>query len=209
MDTAPAWLAAAGSLLALVGYELSLRRLERINPGASARSAHAQLRSAWVGALSRQAGSEMIAVQTLRNSLMSSTITASTAALAWMGALSLLVSSWARDPASATHHLSVRSLLIFVVLTTLLACHVCSAVAMRYFNHAGFVMSLPVDCAERCRRTAMADVYVRRAGLMYSWGLRCFLLLVPSLAGLVHPFIMPAAALGTIAALRAFDRVPE
>lgn len=202
-----AWLSVASSVALLLAYELRLRSSERRQPGSSARAAHAQLRSEWSVALSTQPGSELLAVQTLRNSLMSATISASTAALALMGTVSLLVSSGAQRSLLGDF-LSPRSMVALLLLATLLACYVCSAFAMRYFNHAGFVMSLPVGCKQRARLSAMAELYVRRAGLMYSWGLRCFLLVVPSLAGLAHPFAMPAATVVTLLTLRAFDRAP-
>ena len=44
-------------------------------------------------ALSRQPGSEILAIQTLRNSVMSATMTASTAVLGLMGTVSLAAPS--------------------------------------------------------------------------------------------------------------------
>ena len=49
----------------------------------------------WVAAMSSQPGFEVVAVQALRNTLMSATISASTAALAVMGTVSLAGSSLA------------------------------------------------------------------------------------------------------------------
>ena len=80
-----AWLTLGLAVALVAGYELVLHRRMRRRPSSLARSAHALLRAEWVDALSTQAGSEILAVQTLRNSLMSATITASTAALALMG----------------------------------------------------------------------------------------------------------------------------
>ena len=57
--------------------------------------------------------------------------------------------------------------------------------AMRYYNHASFVMSLLAKSEQRERRTPMAIDYVRRAGLLYSWGLRFFLFVAPVVMGLV------------------------
>src|SRR5690606_39681404 len=58
-----------------------------------ARSANAKVRENWVRSLMSQPGHEVLAVQTLRNSVMSSTITASTAVLALMGVISQFSSS--------------------------------------------------------------------------------------------------------------------
>ena len=54
----------------------------------------------------------------------------------------------------------------------------------------------------------MAIDYVRRAGLLYSWGLRFFLFIAPVVAGLVNEVAMPFAAVGLVLVLRFFDRGP-
>ena len=197
------------SVLVIAGYELRMAAVGRKSPHATARSAHALLRSEWVEALSDQAGSEILAVQTLRNSLMSATIAASTAALALMGALSLIASMAARFMGlPGAQPLSVRLVLELMLIASLLASYVCSAMAMRYFNHAGFAMSLPVGSARRKQREPMATDYVRRAGLLYSWGLRFFLFVAPLVAGMISPYAMPFAAVALVFVLRMFDRGP-
>jgi hypothetical protein len=75
------WLAAFATVAILVLYEATLVRAQRRRPDRLARTAHATLREEWFAALSAQKGSEILAVQTLRNSLMSATMTASTAIL--------------------------------------------------------------------------------------------------------------------------------
>jgi hypothetical protein len=47
---------------------------------------------------------------------------------------------------------------------------------------------------------------VRRAGLLYSWGLRQLILLAPIVAALLHPLAGPPAALVAILGLSIFDR---
>lgn len=209
MNSTVSWLALLLSLAILGAYEVQLWRLSRRQPLATARSAHALLRAEWVEALSRQTGSEIVAVQALRNSLMSATITASTAALALMGTLTVTSTTVVEDMALfGMRQLSTRLALELLLLAALFASYVCSATAMRYFSHGSFIMSLPVGSDERLRRTPMAVDYVRRAGVLYSWGLRLFLFLAPIVAGLVNPLAMPVAAIVLTLVLRAFDRPP-
>ena len=54
---------------------------------------HAALRAEWFAAVSAERGTEVLAVQTLRNSLMSATMIASTAAIGLMGAATLVAPS--------------------------------------------------------------------------------------------------------------------
>ena len=210
MDLIWSWAALVTSVLLIGGYELRLWATEQRNPRSTARAAHAALREAWVRALSGQGGSEIVAVQTLRNSLMSATISASTAALALVGTLSLTVSSASQGLGLfGLTRLSPGLVIELMLLGTLFSAYVCSATAMRYFSHAGFVMSLPVASPEREARLPTAIDYVRRAGSLYGWGLRAFFLVAPLIAGLIHAFAMPLASFALVLVLRALDRGPQ
>jgi hypothetical protein len=205
-----AWALAAASLLLLVAYEARVHWVGSTHPQRMARYAHARLRVDWVKALSAQPGFEIVAVQALRNSLMSATISASTSALAVMGAVSLAGGTLA---AKLGHwsttldalHTSLQALLVLV----LFASYVCSAMAMRYYGHASFVMSMPVASVERQSLNAVAAEHVRRAGLLYGWGLRLFLMVASLVAGIVHPFAMLPVTLLLLVALHHFDKPAE
>ncbi|MES1978414.1 MAG: DUF599 domain-containing protein [Pseudomonadota bacterium] len=204
MDTLfSGWIAAAVTVAILLAYEISLLLIQRRSPQRLARSAHAGLREEWMAALSRQPSSEILAVQTLRNALMSATMTASTAALALIGAVTLSAPS-----VGVLAHFSTRLALELMLMTMLFASLVCSAMAVRYYNHAGFVLAMPVGSEERGRWAPTAAVYLRRAGLLYSWGLRHLLMVAPILAAIVYPLAGPVAAVLVILALAAFDRFP-
>jgi hypothetical protein len=205
-----AWSLMGASLLLLVAYEVRVHWVGSSDPTRMARYAHARLRVDWVKALSAQPGFEIVAVQALRNSLMSATISASTSALAVMGAVSLSGSTLAANLGhwSTTLdalHTSLQALLVLV----LFASYVCSAMAMRYYGHASFVMSMPVASAERQSLNAVAAEHVRRAGLLYSWGLRLFLMVASLVAGIVHPFAMLPVTLLLLVALHHFDKPAE
>ncbi len=205
------WHLAFMTVAILLAYEMALLWVQRRSPGLLARAAHADLREEWFAALSRLPGSEILAIQTLRNSLMSATMTASTAALGLIGAATLLAptlnSSFGADDA-AVHNISARLAMELVLLGVLFASLVCSAMAVRYYNHAGFISAMPVESAERKRWAPTAVGYLRRAGLLYSWGLRHLLMVAAVLAFIVYPLAGPIAALAVVAALVAFDRFP-
>lgn len=208
MNTSIAWAAFALSLLILVIYELRAHHVGQNNPAQVARYANARVRMHWVTALSSQSGFEIVAVQTLRNSLMSATISASTAALGVMGAVSLAGASLV----SELPHLnsggvsSLHVVLQGLLVVTLFSSYVCSAMAMRYYSHTGFIMSMPVASPERQVFISAAADYVRRAGMLYSWGLRLFLMAAPIIAGVVHPLAMPVATCVLLVALFYFDQ---
>lgn len=204
MNAAQNWISFGISTVLFFAYELWVIWVGWRHPDRIARSAHAFLRATWVDALSRQPGFEIVAVQALRNSLMSATIAASTAALALMGSVSLASSTIESATFDGTPPL--RVVLEILLMATLFASYVCSAMSVRYFSHAGFVMSMPVGAPERPSHTPMAKEYVKRAGLLYSWALRFFLIIAPLVVGIVHPLGMPFMTVLLVAALWFFDR---
>lgn len=207
-EQAIAWIAFAISSTIFVVYEAWVLWVGRRHPERMARYAHARLRVTWAAALGAKPGFEIVAVQTLRNSLMSATIAASTAALALMGTITLAGSGMV----DSLSHLrsggipSPRLVLEGLLMLALFASYVCSSMAMRYFNHTGFVMSMPVDSEERKPVNPLATEYVERAGLLYSWGLRFFLMIAPLVAGIVNPLLMPAMTVLLVFVLWWFDR---
>lgn len=202
------WLATLATVVLLFGYEALMAIAQRQRPDRIARSAHAALREDWFTAVSQHQGSELLAVQTLRNALMSATMTASTAVLGLMGTVTLAAPSLHAGfgEAAALPSITPRLVLELLLLTLLFASLVCSAMAVRYYTHAGFISGMPVESVARQRWALAGAAYVRRAGLLYSWGLRHLILVAPILASLLHPFAGPVAAVLVVAVLWGFDR---
>lgn len=208
MSSYTVWLATLATVVLLLGYEAFAALAQRRRPDRMARSAHANLREDWFHAVSQQGGSEILAVQTLRNSLMSATMTASTAVLGLLGTVTLAAPSLhvGFGEAAALSTLTPRLVLELLLLTLLFSSLVCSAMAVRYYNHAGFISGMPVASEARQRWTSAGTAYVRRAGLLYSWGLRHLILVAPILASLLNPFAGPVAAVLVLVVLSRFDR---
>jgi hypothetical protein len=207
-SAALAWGSLALSVLMIVGYEIRAHRASRLDPTHQARFINAYMRSVWVQAMSAQPGFEIVAVQALRNSLMSATVVASTAALALMAALTLGGASLVTGLShlSSEAEVSLHVLLVALAIAVLFASYVCSAMSMRYYGNATQVMSLPAASAERQRLNPLASDYVQRAGRLYSWALRLFLTVVPPVAGVVHPFALVPATVALLVALHFFDQ---
>lgn len=206
-STTTAWLAAFATVATLVLYEAAVLLTQQRKPERVARSAHASLREEWFAAVSSQPGSEILAVQTLRNSLMSATMTASTAMLGLIGTVTLAAPSLHASFGGLAMLPSVtpRLVLELLLLALLFASLVCSAMAVRYYNHVGFISGMPVESEARQRWAQAGTIYVRRAGVLYSWGLRHLILVAPILACLLHPFAGPIAAVLVVVVLGRFD----
>jgi hypothetical protein len=67
---------------------------------------------------------------------------------------------------------------------------------------------MPVASTERQRMNPLAVDYVQRAGRLYSWALRLFLMVVPAVAGIVQPLALLPATVALLVALHFFDQPP-
>ena len=208
MQTAAAWGSLVIGLLLILVYEVRAHLVSRRDPTHQARFVNARMRAAWVQTMSGQPGMEIVAVQALRNLLMSATIAASTAALALMASLTLggasLATGLAHLPREGIAPLHV--LLGALAVSVLFASYVCSAMSMRYYGNATLILSMPVASAERQRLNPVAGDYVQRAGRLYSWALRLFLMVVPAVAGVVQPLAVVPATVALLLALHFFDQ---
>ena len=213
MTSSSGWTAALITVAVLAAYEVMLVVTERRRPRALARAAHASLREDWFTALGTQKGSEILGVQTLRNALMSAGMTASTAALGLMGTVPLAAASLHAnlgEGALAIGSLTPRLVLELVLLAMLFASLVSSVMAVRYYNHASFIVAIPIESTMRSEWAGAGASYLGRAGRLYSWSLRHLMLVVPIVASILHPGAGPAAAVLVVAILYGFDRfTPE
>jgi Protein of unknown function, DUF599 len=198
------------TLLVLLACEVALALARRLYPQRMARSAHATLRDAWLHAISQQRGSEVLAVQTLRNSLMSATMTASAAALGLTGTAALTVPGL--HDAVISGGLPTPTwpqFLVLVLMGLLFAALVSSATAIRYYHHVGYIGAMPVESDERRRWTPTGAGYLRRAGALYGAGLRQLMMVGPVVASLLHPIAGLVAALAWALVSYRNERVPS
>jgi hypothetical protein len=211
MNDPGTWTAVGLTACALVLYEASLMLLQWRRPERLARVRHADMREDWFVAVSRQKGSEVLAVQALRNSMMSATMLASTAALALMGTITLVAPSLHSGvgPIQGASTLDARLVLELLLLALLCASLVSAVMAVRFYNHAGFIGGMPVDSETRIRWSKAGVRYVRRAGILYGIGLRQLVLVVPVVAAILLPAAGPFAAIGVVGVLYCFDRIGD
>lgn len=212
MITAWTWAAVGVTVAVLALYEMLLLLFHRRRrPEQLAHAKHAGLREDWFLAVSEHEGSEVLAVQTLRNSLMSATMLASTAALALMGTVTLAAPSLhtSFEDASGLAGISPRLILELVLLALLFASLVSTMMAVRLYNHAGFIVGMPRQSVLKKRWLHAGVRYVRRAGVLYGVGLRQLVLVVPVVGAILSPLAGPAAALLVVGMLLSFDRYSD
>lgn len=210
MSALIAWACALAMIAILALYEARFAFVQRARPHRAARSAHASLREEWFDTVSRQPGSEVLAVQTLRNSLMSASMIASTALLGLMGTVTLAAPSLNAGfgvSAAPLPQFTSRLMVELILLGLLFSSLVTAAMAVRYYNHAGFIGAMTVGSEARKRWHTLGVTYVRRGGLLYSWSLRNLILVLPCVTFILYPAAGPVAALVVTLVLHTFDRI--
>ena len=136
------------------------------------------LRRAWVKRIMAAPGSEILAIQTVRNSMMAASLMASTAVLALMGVISIGHSQLGAADALRDWMHAGSNLKLFLPLALLAACVVLFSKAVRLYHRAGYSLGLSrgaagsddlSDAAE-----AAASGELTRAAHLYRNGWRTF-----------------------------------
>ncbi|MEW5943155.1 MAG: DUF599 domain-containing protein [Pseudomonadota bacterium] len=206
-------LALSAALLAL--YHLFLRHRVRRSPTYTIQAVNVIARTAWVDSIMQSGNKDLLAVQTLRNSTMAATFLASTAVLLIIGVLTLssqgdkLGGTWhALNVYGATHSELWLTKLILLLLDLFVAFFSFS-VAIRVFNHVGYMINVPLALNHKAISPQHVALYLNRAGKYYSIGMRAYYFCVPLVFWLFGPHFMLFATLVLIAVLYHLDRTPK
>lgn len=184
------WLPVAIALALLGGrYIWTLKRSDELKSSI-------ELRRAWVKRVLSQPGTEVLAVQTVRNSIMASSLMATTATLALMGVLTLghtqmraLAALPSADPLGYLLH--TPELRLFLPLALLAACVVLFSGAVRLYHRVSYSLGLPAGTSDmHAVAEQSALVEVARAARLYRNGWRAFYGAIATGAWLVSGWMM-------------------
>lgn len=169
---------------------------------------HEQLRAEWLHSVSNTSGTEVLGVQTIRNSLMSCTMTATAATLAFMGGVSLLYNSWMQSVPEEDQAQALQQMIsMFAVLVLLGLSFITSMLSARQWHHAGFVAGMPVGGVQRKQWLPLGEQCLRKAGHYYALSVRLLMWCVPLVVtGLFAWAGVIAAALLLVVLWQGMDR---
>jgi hypothetical protein len=201
------WACLAASVAIVAAYELVAAWKRRRQPMRFARTAHAAMRANWARAVRARPGNEVLVVQTLRNSVMAASISASTAVLAFVALVAQLAPRPPDRGASLEGVFDFHTALLTLLMALVFAAFMLSAMAVRFFNHAGYMLATPPSPSDG-DLTEIGARYVARAGHLYSMSLRSLLVAAPFVVGFASPAIMVLAAIALVAVLVWYDRPP-
>ncbi|XAR71559.1 hypothetical protein NMG60_11017896 [Bertholletia excelsa] len=136
----------------------------------------------WVRAMMQDSKNGILAVQTLRNNIMASTVLASTAIM--LSSVIAVLMSNAGGGNSAGR--------FFGILVCFLGGFLLTVQSIRYYSHAGMLINVPVD--QRCQSHRLSVEYVERtlnkASYFWSMGLRAFYFSFPLFLWIFGPIPM-------------------
>jgi uncharacterized membrane protein len=203
------------SLMILIIYSLFIAYKTRKNPAYTIQAVNVIARTAWVESIMQDKGKEVLAVQTLRNSTMAATFLASTAVLLIIGVLTLsgqedkLVSTWHSLNAMGAKHAEMWQAKLLLILLDLFVAFFSFSMAVRVFNHVGYMINVPLARNFKMICPAHVAVHLNRAGRFYSIGMRSYYFVVPLVFWLFGPHFMLISTIALTVVLYHLDRAPK
>lgn len=196
-------------ILLLVLYQVYLARVCRGQPDRTYRGLSNRLRRAWVATM-RAKGADVLPIQTMRNWVMSATLLASTSILIGLGAAHVAFAT--ENPSALANALSIlppaSDTLVRIKLLVLSGIFFSAfhdfALALRHYNHVGFLINLP-DADIPGDPVYSVSAVLNRAGAHYNFGTRKFLLAAPMALWLIGPIWFLAGSVLTLWVLYRFD----
>jgi uncharacterized membrane protein len=188
----------------LAAYHAFVHYQLKRDPLYTIQAVNALARSAWVESIMASGNKEVLAVQTLRNSIMGPTFLASTAVLLIIGVLSLSVQGGRFGPGAQA--LSLTKLIL--LLLDFFAAFFFFSVAIRLFIHVGYLINVPLSASNETISPRRVAMLLNRAGSYHTLGMRAYYFSVPLVFWLFGPAFLLIATLLLVVALFHLDRTP-
>jgi len=199
----------------IIGYHVVLAVIVRRNPFYTVHSANVIARRAWVEHVMSEPSRDIMAVQTLRNSIMAATFLASTAVLLMLGTLTLISQSanisqsWHVLALSGADYPELWIAKVLLLLLTFISAFFCFTMVLRLLNHVLYMVNVPEP--KRIHPALQPDQVaerLNRAGFFYTAGMRAYYIAVPLVFWLFGPLFMLAASAVLVGLLYRLDRSP-
>ena len=203
------------SLLLLVAYHVFLRVKLRGDPLYTIQAVNALARAAWVETIMTAGNKDVLAVQTLRNSIMGATFLSSTAVLLIIGVLTLsgqgehLGATWHSLNLLGASHAELWLAKLLALLLDMLVAFFSFAQAIRLFHHVGYMINVPITMKHRAFTPQHVALHLNRAGAFYAVGMRAYYVAVPLVFWLFGAHFMLLSTAVLIPILFYLDRAPK
>ncbi|MEW6594143.1 MAG: DUF599 domain-containing protein [Thermodesulfobacteriota bacterium] len=200
----------AAAFLLLAAYHLHLYWVRRHSPAVTSFARNAQTRTTWVQNIMEH-NRDILAVQTLRNWTMAASFLASTSILIALALLNVALTA-RLSPASlpgtsilGSHPEGLRLAKLLLLSADFFFAFFNFTLAIRYYNHVGFMINVPRGPQSLVDLTYVADT-LNLAATHYTLGMRGYYLAIPLAFWLLGPGWLLAASSVLTAVLYKLDR---
>jgi uncharacterized membrane protein len=107
------------------------------------------------------------------------------------------------------HHADLWMTKLLLILLDLFVAFFSFAMAIRVFNHVGYLINVPLSRGFKMICPAHVAVHLNRAGRFYSIGMRAYYTVVPLVFWLFGPHLMLISTVVLIVVLHRLDRAPK
>ncbi|MEQ1531673.1 MAG: DUF599 domain-containing protein [Methylococcales bacterium] len=203
------------NLLLVLVYYLYLNWRSRRQANFTVHAMNKKVRQRWVEMIMASDKMDILAVQTIRNSVMASNFMASTAIILIIGILNLsgntekLAAVWQPFVLSETPSNQLSLLKLGLLLLDFSIAFYCFCMAIRLFNHVGYMINLPIDTIMAGFSPKQVGAYINRAGAYYTFGTRAFFFSFPLILWFFGAYALTFGTLILIASLYSLDRAPS
>jgi len=208
----PDLLAFLASALVIGGYYVFLRRMVRKNPTYTIHGVNEIARTLWIEHVMESAGDNVMAVQTLRNFIMSSIFMATTASMLIIGTMTLsgqaenIAHSWHLLSNSSNYAAQIWIVKVLFLLVNFIFAFFAFAMSIRLSNHVLFMINVKENAVNHNLAPAAVARRLCRAGDLFAIGMRSFFFSIPLVFWLFGPVFLFVAALVLVFTLFHLDR---
>lgn len=194
-------------------YHFYVRSKLKKNPTYSLYGATTLAKTAWVVNVMEEK-SDLLAVQTLRNSTMAATFLASTAILLAVGLLSLsgqadkLGETWHSMNMFGSREQGTMTIKLLVILANLFIAFFNFSFSIRLFSHVGFLINTPSEGSYGSSMTFVA-MQLNKAGKYFHNGMRAYYFLVPLIFWLFGPLLMLLSTTVLVIIIFRIEKTPK
>ena len=209
------WYSLSFSVALIIGYHVFLTLRLRSDPLYTIQAATAAARTAWVESIMHNAGRDILAVQTLRNSIMAATFLASTSVLLIIGTLTLtgeadrMRETWHVFNTAGATQAQAWLTKVLILLVSYVMAFFSFAMTIRLLHLTGYMINVPARADAGSAAHLLVAKYLNRAGAFYAFGTRMFFVSVPLVFWLFGPQFMIAATFVLVPTMYFLDRAPR
>lgn len=207
--------AAIAAALVLIGYRIFIRLQQRRDPLYTIQAVNALARAAWVESIMSASNKDILAVQTLRNSIMGPTFLASTAVLLIIGTLTLsgqvdqLSGTWHAVNIAGATSTEFFMIKLMLLLADFFIAFFAFSMAIRLFIHVGYMINVPQSQRQQSITPEVVAIHLNRAGRFHSLGMRAYYYAVPLVFWLFGPHLMLIATVTLVIVMHHLDHAPR